>query len=201
MAGISAIVLAAGESTRMGRLKALLPWQGSTLVEYQVESLQQAGATEVVLVVGHRSGEVEAPVKGKPAVVTVVNPDYLQGKTTSIKAGLAHVSPSATGVLVLAVDQPRPISILESLIKAHLEGHSLITCPVYRGHTGHPLIFASQLLPELTAITEEGEGLREITQRHRADTHRLEVDSPVVTVDLNSPKDLREAERLFESLK
>ncbi|MBI4281888.1 MAG: nucleotidyltransferase family protein [Chloroflexi bacterium] len=197
MKGISAILLAAGESTRMGRLKALLPWQGSTLVEYQVESLQKAAVEEVVLVVGHRGDEVETPVKGKPGVKTVVNPDYRQGKTTSIKAGLRHLSISVQGILVLAVDQPRPSHILESLIKAHQEQAALITCPVYRGHTGHPLVFASSLLSELMAITEEGQGLREVTRRHTEDTYRLEVDSPIVTVDVNSPKDLREAQRLF----
>ena len=197
MEAISAILLAAGESTRMGRLKALLPWQDSTLVEYQVESLQRAGVAEVVLVVGHRWDEVEAPVKGKPGVKTVVNPDYRQGKTTSIKAGLRHLSSTVQGILVLAVDQPRPPHILESLIKAHQERAALITCPVYRGHTGHPLIFASSLLPELMAITEEAQGLREGTHRHSEDTHRLEVDSPIVLVDVNSPEDLREAQRLF----
>lgn len=201
MEGISAILLAAGESTRMGRLKALLPWQDSTLVEYQVESLLGVGVAEVVLVVGHRGDEVEAPVRGKPGVKTVANPDYRQGKTTSIKAGLRHLSSTVQGILVLAVDQPRPPHILESLIKAHQEGAALITCPVYRGHTGHPLIFASSLLTELMAITEEGQGLREVTHRHSQNTYRLEVDTPIVMVDVNSPEDLREAQRLFAGFK
>ena len=199
MDGISAILLAAGESTRMGRLKALLPWQDLTLVEYQVQSLQRAGVAEVVLVVGHRGDEVEAPVKGMPGVKAVANPDYRQGKATSVKTGLRHLSSSIQGILVLAVDQPRPPHILESLIKAHLERGALITCPVYRGHTGHPLIFASGLLPEMLAITEEGQGLREVTHRHSGETYRMEVDTPIVTVDVNSPEDLQEAQRLFES--
>ena len=185
----------------MGQLKALLPWQDLTLVEYQIQSLQRAGVAGVVLVVGHRGDEVAAPVKGKPWVTTVANPDYRQGKTTSVKIGLQHISASAQGVLVLAVDQPRPAHILESLVKAHLEGTALITCPVYHGHTGHPLIFASSLLPELMAITEDGQGLREVTHRHSEDTYRMEVDSPIVTVDVNSPEDLKEAQRLFAGLK
>ncbi len=106
MSGVSAVLLAAGESTRMGTLKALLPWQGSTLVEYQVDSLLRAGVTEVVVVVGHRAAEVEAAVGGREGVVAVVNPDYRQGKTTSIKAGLRSVSPDAGAVLILAVDEP-----------------------------------------------------------------------------------------------
>ena len=200
MTEISAIILAAGESTRMGRLKALLPWQGSTLIQYQVESLQEAGVDQVVVVVGHRWEEVEAPVRGQPGVETVVNPDYKQGKTTSIKTGLSRVSPSAQAVLVLAVDQPRPVSILKSLLDVHLERGNLITCPEYGGHRGHPFIFSATLMSELAAITEEGQGLREVVDRHRADTYRMAVDNPIVNADMNSPEDLKEAERLFEGL-
>jgi molybdenum cofactor cytidylyltransferase len=198
MDGISAILLAAGESTRMGRLKALLPWQSLTLVEYQVQSLQKAGVAEVVVVVGHRGDEVEAPVKAMTGVTTVVNPDYKQGKTTSIKAGLRNISGSARGVLVLAVDQPRPAHIVEYVLKAHLERGALITCPVHRGHRGHPIIFSSSLLPDLLAITEEGQGLREVTNRYGKDTYQVEVDSPIVTVDVNSPEDFQKAQALFE---
>ena len=200
MSGVSAIILAAGESTRMGRLKALLPWQGRTLIEYQMESLREAGADQVVVVVGHRWEEVEAPARGRPGVETAINPDYRQGKTTSIKAGLSRVSPSAQAIIVLAVDQPRPVSILKSLIDVHLERGSLITCPEHGGHRGHPFIFSAGLMPELMGITEEGQGLREVVDRHRADTYRLAVDNPIVNADMNSPEDLEEAERLFEGL-
>ena len=200
MSGVSAIILSAGESTRMGRLKALLPWRDKTLIAYQVESLQEAGVDQVVVVVGHRWEEVEAPVRGLPGVATAVNPDYLQGKTTSIKAGLRRVSPSAQAILVLAVDQPRPVGILKSLIDVHLERDNLITCPEYDGHRGHPFIFSATLMPELMAITEEGQGLREVVDRYREDTYRMEVDNPIVNADMNSPEDLKEAERLFEAL-
>ena len=200
MTGVSAIILAAGESTRMGRLKALLPWRDQTLIAYQVESLQEAGVGQVVVVVGHRWEEVEAPVRGISGVDTAVNPDYRQGKTTSIKTGLRRVSPSAQAVLVLAVDQPRPVGILKSLIDAHLGQGNLITCPEHGGHRGHPFIFSARLMPELLAITEEGQGLREVVDRHRADTCRMAVDNPIVNADMNSPEDLKEAERLFERL-
>ena len=200
MSGVSAIILAAGESTRMGRLKALLPWRDRTLIEYQVESLREAGVDQVIAVVGHRWEEVEAPVKGLPGVDTAVNLDYREGKTTSIKTGLSRVSPSAQAILVLAVDQPRPVGILKSLIDAHLGQDNLITCPEHSGHRGHPFIFSASLMPELSAITEEGQGLREVVDAHKSDTYRLAVDNAIVNADMNSPEDLKEAERLFEAL-
>ena len=198
MDGISAILLAAGESTRMGRLKALLPWQGATLIEYQVGSLLSAGVAELVVVVGHRGDEVGAPIAGRQGVTTVVNPDYRQGKTTSIKAGLSAMSANATAILVLAVDQPRPPDILRAVIEAHEARSPLITSPVYGGRGGHPMIFHARLLPELSAITEEGEGLREVTRRYASDIYRLEMDDPVVRVDVNTPENLQAALPLFE---
>ena len=198
MEGISAILLAAGESTRMGRLKALLPWQGATLIEYQVGSLLSAGVAELVVVVGHRGDEVGAPIAGRQGVTTVVNPDYRQGKTTSIKAGLSAISANAADILVLAVDQPRPPDILRAVIEAHEARSPLITSPVYGGRGGHPMIFDARLLPELSAITEEGEGLREVTRRYASDIYRLEMDDPVVRVDVNTPENLQAALPLFE---
>ena len=81
---VSAILTAAGESTRMGRPKALLPWHGTTLLEHQTACLIDAGAAEVVVVLGHQANAVVPQVKG-PHVRHVLNPDYRLGKTTSIK--------------------------------------------------------------------------------------------------------------------
>ena len=90
----------------MGRPKPLLAWRGVTLVEHQVACLLAGGCDEVVVVLGHAAEEVAPYVHGE-RVRAVVNPDYRQGKTTSIKAGLAHADPSADAILLLAVDQPR----------------------------------------------------------------------------------------------
>ena len=117
MALMSAILTAAGESTRMGRPKPLLSWHGVTLVQYQIAGLLDAGVAEVVVVLGHRHRAVTPYVQG-PSVRYVVNPDYRQGKTTSIKTGLRHVDAGATGILLLAVDQPRPPGIIAAVIAA-----------------------------------------------------------------------------------
>ena len=89
MPGAWAILLAAGESTRMGRLKALLPWRGQTLLEHQVSALRDGGADRVIVVLGHRADELRPLVERNQGVTWTLNPDYRQGKTTSIKAGLS----------------------------------------------------------------------------------------------------------------
>jgi molybdenum cofactor cytidylyltransferase len=193
---ISAILTAAGESTRMGRPKPLLPWRGVPLVEYQVASLVEAGAAEVIVVLGHRHELVVLHVKG-PGVCHVLNPDYRQGKTTSIKTGLRHVDSGATGILLLAVDQPRPPGIIATVIAAHIQNDGLITSPRNQGHGGHPLLFSARLRDELRAITEEKQGIREVVQAHIGEINEVAIDDSIVRLDINSPEEYEEARERY----
>lgn len=187
MARVSAILTAAGESTRMGAPKPLLPWRGATLVEHQLACLLEGGCDEVVVVLGHAADEVTPLLRGD-GVRAVVNPDYRLGKTTSIKAGLAHVDPAASAILLLAVDQPRTASIVGQVVRAHLDGGALITSPRYRGRGGHPLIFSAELRGELERITEERQGIREVFEAHRSDVLEVHLDDPMLRLDLNTPE-------------
>ena len=199
MAGVEAVLLAAGESTRMGRLKALLPWNGVTLVEHQVRTLAAAGVSRIVVVLGHNPAEVAPAVRGADNVRMLINPDYGRGKTTSIKAGLREVGHEAQSVLLLAVDQPRPVALLRHLLQEHIEAEALITQPVHEARGGHPVLFSRSLLPELLEITEEQQGIREVMERHRAEVHRVRVDSPVVLLDLNTEEQYQRALELFQA--
>ena len=183
---VSAILTAAGESTRMGRPKQLLPWKGLPLIEYQTASLVEAGVEEVVVVLGFRHEVVAPHVKGT-GVRYVLNPDWPLGKTTSVKAGVESIDPEAEAILLLAVDQPRPPEIISTIIDAHLRSTVLITSPRFQGRGGHPIIFSSKLRGELAAISEENQGIREVFRAHRGEVNEVEVDS-MVRLDLNSPE-------------
>ena len=196
MPGISAILTAAGESRRMGRPKPLLAWRGTTLVEHQIRALFDGGATEVVVVVGHEAEAVAAQVEGVGARC-VLNPDYLQGKTTSIKAGLSAISADADAIMLLAVDQPRTASIIAEVVTAHIASDALITSPRYEGHGGHPLIFAASLRDELSRITEERQGIREVFQAHRDSVQEYALNDPMIRLDLNTPAAYDEAVRRY----
>ena len=191
-----AILLAAGESRRMGQLKAMLPWRGLTLLEHQVSALGDGGADEIIVVLGHRSGELRSLVEGRPGVTCVLNPDYLQGKTTSIKAGLRAVDPETTGALLfLNVDQPRDADTILRVVQAHLAGEARFTIPCCRGKGGHPTLADASLLGELLEITEDTQGMRAVVQRHGDRTRRLELDAPEVLWDLNTPEQYEAALR------
>ncbi len=197
MPGITAILLAAGESSRMGQPKPLLPWGGLPLIQYQVTSLAEAGTSPIVVVLGHNSTEIASYVVSSPTLQTVINPDYAEGKTTSIRLGVSQVRDDVDGILLLAVDQPRPADLVRRVIEEHQRAGALITHPTYSGRGGHPIIFAGSLKGELLAITEEQQGIREVVGRHQDSIRTVAVESPIARVDLNTIDDYESALREF----
>ena len=208
MPDAAALLLAAGESIRMGEGKALLPWQGKTLIEHQVASLASAGVSRTIVVLGYQWEKLEPLLKDQPTVEWVYNPDYSQGKTTSIKAGLRALQriaglpgvPQEDAVLVLNVDQPRSSETIHRIMRLHSHGgigsHAasyLITVPTYGGRGGHPIILSTSLMAELVDISEDTLGLKAVTRRHERETQRVEIDSPEILLDLNTPQDYQEA--------
>jgi molybdenum cofactor cytidylyltransferase len=187
---VSAILLAAGESTRMGRQKALLPWEGATLLEYQLAQLsamEQIG--EIIVVTGHEPEHIREVASLSPRTITVHNQDYRAGKVGSILAGLRSVAAAADAVMVIAVDQPRAAEMLNRVIESHASSGRPITVPRYRGRRGHPPIFARELLPELFLMTEDTQGVRAILRRHAGEICEVDCDASVL-VDLNRPDDV-----------
>ena len=106
MPGAWGILLAAGESSRMGQLKALLPWRGRALLQHQVSALRDGGAEHVIVVLGHRADELSPLLDGLDGVSWTLNLEYLQGKTTSIKAGLAALEKDAVDEISAAERRP-----------------------------------------------------------------------------------------------
>jgi len=192
VAAVSAILTAAGESTRMGSPKALLVWHGVTLLDYQISALLAGGVTEVVVVLGHEAETLATHVERTDARF-VVNSAYKLGKSTSIRAGLRVIDPDAEAVLLLAVDQPRTPKIVSEVIRAHFESDTLITSPRFEGHGGHPLIFSASLKGELGRISEDKQGIREVFEAHRNQVAEVRTDDPMVRLDLNTPEEYEAA--------
>ncbi len=205
----AAVLLAAGESTRMGRAKALLPWGDTTLLEYQIGELRAADVDDIVVVLGH---DAEAIAPHVPAGVrAVVNEAYREGRASSLRAGANALPDSAGPIVVLGVDQPRPRRVHERLLSAHRDGRGLITVPATDGKRGHPTVVAGPLLPELREASEETQGLRGVIAAHEADVqeapfillqHESMAAEPdllalIVLLDINTPEDYENALALF----
>ncbi len=194
MPDTAAILLAAGESRRMGRPKALLPWKGTTLLAHQISVLRQGGVDRVIVVLGHRADDLKPIVEGKAGVTWAVNTDYAQGKTTSIKAGVSALGPGQIDtVLILNVDQPRSVPIIQDVLRVHREKGTLITIPTYRGKGGHPIAVDPALLGELQAISEDTMGVKAVVRAHEESTQRVDMGTAEVLWDLNTPQEYQEA--------
>ena len=194
-----AILLAAGESRRMGQLKALLPWRGRPLLQHQAAALLEGGATGVIAVLGHRADELRPLVEGWAGVVWTLNPDYREGKTTSVKVGLAALDSLAAAqgpvdeILLLNVDQPRAGVDIARILDGHRAGGRAVTVPEYRGKGGHPIVLSAGLLPELRRISEETEGIKAVVRRCARAVTRLPWDNAEILLDLNTPEQYRAA--------
>ena len=194
MPGVWAVLLAAGESSRMGRLKALLPWRDATLLEHGLRSLLDAGVHRVVVVLGHDADRLKPIIEATEGASWTLNPDYLQGKTTSLKTGVAALAgQQVSDVLLLNVDQPRNTDTVRTLLERHLASSHRITIPTHGGKGGHPIIISAELLPELAEIEEGSQGLKAVVRRHAEATERFEMDDPSLLWDLNTPEQYQKA--------
>ena len=195
---IAAILLAAGESSRMGRPKQLLDWRGQALIAAQVEALLAARCRPVVVVLGAHDREVRAAIPSRPDVQIATNRNWREGRASSIRTGARAVPPAVDAVVVVSVDQPTDASVIEKLESAFDRSpDARIAVPRHDGRNGHPPLFRSELLPQLQSVTERQEGLRALRRRHAERTIFVEADNPIVTLNLNTPDAYRRARALL----
>ena len=194
---VAAVLLAAGESTRMGEPKALLPWQGLPLVAYHVSTLHEAGYEPLVVVLGHEAELVADALPQHLALDAVVNPRYEQGRTTSIVVGVLRLlEANVDGLLIASVDQPRSLELLRTLREAFEREQPQIAVPSLDGRPGHPPLFEAGLIPELLQVTEEAEGLRQVIRNFHEGRLLVPVDDPLTLTNLNTMDDYAAALKL-----
>lgn len=193
---VAAILLAAGESTRMGDVKALLDWGGRPLIAHQVAELLAGGAGPVFVVLGHEAARLRAHLPDDPRVRVAFNPDYRQGRSTSIRTGLAALPAESPGFFIVNVDQPTGREVIEQLIAAHLDAGALLSVPVVADKRGHPPLFSAALRDEVATVSEESDGLKRIVRARETDILRVPIDSPLVATNLNRREDYLAARSL-----
>jgi molybdenum cofactor cytidylyltransferase len=180
---ISAIVLAAGKSERMGSPKALLPISGRTFLENIIDAVSRTSIEETVVVVGHHRKEIEAAVKLQSVVF---NPDYEKGMITSFQAGIRALSWDASGAVLFLVDHPlvEPATI-EAMI-ANLAPNRIVL-PTFQGRRGHPVLFASEVLAEVLALPSS-EGANIVVRKDPNRIVEVPVNAPGILVDVDTPE-------------
>ena len=192
---VSAILLGAGESKRMGVDKLFLPWRKKTVLEHSVETLLRSKVREVVTVIRGFQGTVVGHIKDRKLKV-VINPYYKRGMSTSIRKGLHALDPSSQGILIALGDQPLvKTRTINALIHAFVQRRGTIVVPSFRGKQGHPVIFHRRYFNELLKLKGDVGG-RSIIEKYPEEVWLVRVKSEGVTKDIDTWKDYRKEFRV-----
>ena len=179
-------MLAAGRSERFGSPKPLIRWGEVSLVAHQVRTLATLDAVaEVLVVTGHRAEDVRAALDDQPAR-PVHNPDYAQGRATSVASAARALPEDCDGILLVSVDQPLHAGALADLVASWQAAPRDIVRPVHEGRHGHPVIFPGDLRGELAAVNDATEGPRAVVRRHAARLRDAPTGLPHVLLNLNT---------------
>ncbi|HEU4508964.1 MAG TPA: nucleotidyltransferase family protein [Pyrinomonadaceae bacterium] len=180
----SAILLAAGQSKRMGAFKPILPFGNKTVVECCIDYLREGGVESIVVVLGHRADELRNHLKTLP-VSFAVNPDPNSEMGASIAAGIRELPTTSSATLIALCDHPAvPAFVISTLIDAWTNG-ARIVIPTWQNRGGHPVLVDLSFKHELLQLSSTG-GLRALFNAHRNEVKRLPVDSPYIARDMDT---------------
>jgi len=188
---IAGLVLAAGESSRMGTDKALLSYKSSTFLETILNTLAEAGIERVAVVLGHHAEEIRRSVNLRGTEV-VINPDYQLGQTSSLQMGLkALESPELEAIVLCLVDHPVvSVQTLRWLVDAFGESRSPMVIPTHQGRRGHPVVIGRALFDELKSLGADA-GANTIVRKHHEATQFVEVNDSGILLDIDDPESYR----------
>ena len=190
------MVLAAGQSSRMGpENKLLAEFAGKPLVRHVTEVMITAGLDELTVVIGHQADQVAAALADLP-VQLLFNADFAAGQGHSVAAGVGGLDSSVTDVLIALGDMPLiSAEMVQNLVAAHLacvDHQRRITLPSCDGKRGNPVIWGGAFFPELRQLRGDAGG-RQVLQDHLAAHNPVEISSPAIFRDIDTPADLQAA--------
>jgi molybdenum cofactor cytidylyltransferase len=196
---LSAVILAAGESRRMGRPKQLLPFGEGTILERVVDTLTAAGVGEVIVVLGHLADRVRV-VLGQRHVKIAVNDSYREGMLSSVQCGVRAIGGQQDAVLFALGDQPHIESqVVREVMRAYRSGDAGIVIPRYGGTKGHPIIINLPRYREAILHLPAHVGLNALMQQHADDVRYIDVTTEDIIRDIDVPEDYtRELARFAE---
>lgn len=186
---IVAVVLSAGESSRMGRPKALLPIDGQTFIEKIVAALKQTKVGKIIVILGHNARELQSKISHLPVEI-LINTDYKRGQLSSLQLAVRNLQPDleCDGMLVHLVDHPYLApALVEEMIRRFYETKKRIIVPKFHGKRGHPVIFSNALFDEILKAPME-EGAKAVVNAHRAETLEIETEEEGIAVDIDTPE-------------
>jgi len=185
---IVGVILAGGSSSRLGRPKQLLSLGDRPVLAHTLAHALAADLDAVIVVLGHEAATVRERIDFAGAQV-IVNNEYREGQSTSLRAGLAALPPDADAALFILGDQPLiGPAVHDALIAARRATGAPIVLPTYGGGRGNPVLIARELFPELAGVTGD-QGARGVIRAHSAAIHNVPISGPPPTDDLDTEED------------
>ncbi len=188
---VAAIVLAAGLSTRMGQPKLLMDWGGKTVLQTVLLTLNTAGIETIHVVIGANRDLIEDSILALSFPVELVfNPYFSNGEMTdSIKVGIASIPRDVSAVMIVLGDQPQmKLEVVKGVLDIYQKSGAKIIVPSYQFRRGHPWLIERTLWSDLENLNPSFT-MRDFLRKHQDEIHYLEVDTPTVLQDLDTPQD------------
>jgi molybdenum cofactor cytidylyltransferase len=189
---ISAIVLAAGKSERMGRPKALLEFHGRTFLEHILDAISQSSIEHTSVVVGHHRHEIENRVNAGPMIF---NPNYEQGMVTSLQTGIRSLPAESIGAFLFLVDHPVVATATIEAMIPHVARDRIVQ-PTFQGRRGHPVFLGGDILQEILALPST-QGADAVVRRDPSRIIEIPVNAPGILIDVDTPGDYDELLETF----
>lgn len=188
---LSLIVLAAGKSTRMhGQNKLLAKVDGQPMVRRVVEAALSSQVDEVIVVLGHEHAKVRAALSDLPCRF-VVNKNYEEGQSSSVKVGLSEVAELTQAILILPGDVAKiDTRSINLVVDEYKRRNKPIVVAAFHNKPGHPILLAKELFQEIQGISEQSYGLKAVVNNHAVDVQLVETNSENVLKDIDTPEDL-----------
>jgi molybdenum cofactor cytidylyltransferase len=183
---VAAILLAAGQSRRMGAFKPLLPFGNQTVIDSCIRNLRSADIEDIVVIVGHRASELTKHLQSQNVRIAV-NPDPESEMAESIARGVEQIN-HASAILIALADHPAVSSDTIKTIVAEWERGARMVQPEHEGHGGHPVLIDSAFRGQLLSLDPQN-GLRSFFKAHRDEVRRLPVASPYIARDMDTWED------------
>jgi molybdenum cofactor cytidylyltransferase len=196
------IILAAGMSTRFGRLKQMLEISDSTILAMVIDAAVKSDLDRVVLVLGHEANAIKASLDDKllnSRIITALNPRYEEGMSTSLRCGLMEVKGEFPSIMVFMGDQPLlSHEVIDLVLRSFRESDRGICIPVHKGQRSLPVCFASMYYDDILVITGD-RGAREIIAGNPEDVLTVEVEDPAPFMDIDDEGDFERLKALIKS--
>ncbi|WP_244372442.1 nucleotidyltransferase family protein [Staphylothermus marinus] len=194
---IVALVLAAGLSRRFPGNKLLFMWEDKPIIRWTVENiLNSKNVDKTVVVLGHDEERIRNVLKDLVGDIEFVyNTNYLEGMSSSVKAGIRHVynkyKDSIEAIIIAPGDTAwAPPEVYDLIVDVFREKKPKIVVAAYNSRRGHPILFNADLINELMSISEETRGLKAITKKYKYETIVVDTIYPGVILDLDTYNDL-----------